>query len=109
MQASRTQPQYSSNIFPAASQQRAANPPPAGAPQLQIRSVETPQAFFDAARNGDVGLLATMLATRQASAAAVEAKSGLTALMLAAKRGHADAARFAEGGRQGGVEGGGHR
>jgi hypothetical protein len=89
MQTSRVQQQASSNIVPLSAVQSGANAASTGAPNVQSRAGEAPQAFFDAARNGDIGALATMLATRQASAAAVEAKSGMTALMLAVLRGHA--------------------
>lgn len=88
MQANRVQQQPSTSFVSSAAMQGAASAASAGGPQLQSRSGEAPQAFFDAARNGDIGALATMLAMRQASAAALEPKSGMTALMLAAIRGH---------------------
>lgn len=67
-------------------EQRPGQPAPTGAPQLQNASTGAPPAFFDAARSGDVGTLATLLATREARPTDVEPKTGMTALMLAVLR-----------------------
>jgi hypothetical protein len=87
MQASTVQAQSSPHFI--ATLPPAVNGPsmPATGPQLRGDAGGTPQAFFDAARNGDVGALATMLAAREASPTAIEPKSGMSALMLAVLRG----------------------